>query len=65
MNEALPDERRSNAQRNRMWRHYCRAEHVLISVGEGERCNWCLMAESAEPQEQRPALRAPQSSVAV
>lgn len=40
----------------RMWRHYCRVEHVLLSVGEGQRCNWCMERELAEGDEQRPAL---------
>ncbi len=24
-----------------MWTHYCEAEKTTISVGDGERCNWC------------------------
>lgn len=24
-----------------MWTHYCEAENTTISVGVGERCNWC------------------------
>jgi histone acetyltransferase (RNA polymerase elongator complex component) len=24
-----------------MWTHYCETEKTTISVGDGERCNWC------------------------
>jgi hypothetical protein len=44
----------------RMWRHFCRAEHVLLSVGEGERCNWCQQGEVPEFNSQRPHLLAHQ-----
>ena len=26
---------------NMMWRHYCPAEHCVLSVEESEQCNWC------------------------
>lgn len=28
-----------------MWTHYCCAEHEVLSVGEGEECNWCGTTE--------------------
>lgn len=28
-----------------MWKHYCPKDRCWISVGKGERCNWCGRAE--------------------
>lgn len=47
-----------------MWRHFCRVEHVLISVGQGQRCNWCMERELADGDEPRPALLARQPATA-
>lgn len=24
-----------------MWTHYCETEKTIISVGDGQQCNWC------------------------
>lgn len=29
-----------------MWRHFCSVERLPLAVGEGERCSWCMQAES-------------------
>lgn len=41
-----------------MWWHACRAEHALISVQQGEPCNWCYATEpgSAAGGEPMPGL---------
>lgn len=49
----------------RMWRHFCPSEHVLLSVAEGERCNWCMQAEQIPLNEQRPRLLAHQPAEAL
>jgi hypothetical protein len=28
-----------------MWTHFCKRENCWISVGAGERCNWCQQGE--------------------
>jgi hypothetical protein len=31
-----------------MWKHYCNEESTMLSVGNGEACNWCGCKEVIE-----------------
>jgi hypothetical protein len=32
-----------------MWKHFCRKEKAVLSVGDGEDCNWCAKSEAKSP----------------
>ena len=36
-----------------MWEHWCPVEHLIMSVGKGEECNWCGQDETYEERNRR------------